>query len=233
MERKPFIIALDGPAASGKGTLGRAIADHLDLAYMDTGALYRCVALKLQDNSQNEADEAAVLEATDWLLENFTPDLLKNEDLRSDKIGQMAAAASLFPSMREKLLHLQRDFAAHPARYSAKNPLAGALLDGRDIGTVVCPEADIKLFVDADVEQRAQRRLKELQSRGIQVTYDAVLAEMKARDHRDRSRPVAPLKPATDAIEIDTTHLGPDAALAEALKLISKAEVKEALKKLI
>ncbi len=229
MKQTPFIIALDGPAASGKGTLGRAIADQLDLAYMDTGALYRCVALELHKNGESDSDEQAVLKATDWLLENFTPDLLKNEDLRSDEIGQMAARASLFPSMREKLLHLQRDFAAHPARYSAKNPLAGALLDGRDIGTVVCPQADIKLFVDADVEQRAERRLKELQSRGIQVTYSAVLDEMKARDHRDRSRPVAPLKPATDAIEIDTTHLGPDAALQEALELISKALGEDAL----
>ena len=217
-----IVIALDGPAASGKGTLGRALAEKLDLVYFDTGKLYRAVGLRVIETGGDFEHEEDVLIATDWLVENFSPKLLENLALKSDEVGVGASKSAKYGSMRAKLLDLQQDFALNPSKYSTLNGVNGALLDGRDIGTVVAPNADVKLFITASLEKRAKRRLKELQNDGRSVTYSAILADMKARDIRDSSRDTAPMKPADDAVMLDTSDLDPEQTLAKALEIIGK-----------
>ena len=212
--KKRPVIAVDGPAASGKGTIARALAARFDLPFMDTGLLYRAVALNLWRWGGDPADEFEALRAADDL--GFDPD---DQELRSEPVSAIASRISAYPSVRAALLQRQQDFARQEA---------GAVLDGRDIGTVIAPEADVKLYVTASPEVRAGRRLKELEQRGMHAHYDDVLADIRARDERDSTRDVAPLKPASDAILLDTSDLDLDSAIAEALRLV-EARLKPAV----
>jgi CMP/dCMP kinase len=209
------VIAIDGPAASGKGTLARKIAVALGYAYLDTGALYRTVAKHVLEEGKDPADMKAAHEAALWLQKNVSPALLADPAIRTDEVGNAAAKVADMPEVRKALFDLQQDFAKNPGK-----TYKGAVLDGRDIGTIICPEAPVKLFVTASLEVRAERRLKELQSKGISTTYDPVLTDMRQRDERDAARKAAPLKPAPDAVVLDTSALGPDEVLEKALKII-------------
>ena len=209
---KPIIIAIDGNAASGKGTLAKKLAAALGFAHMDTGSLYRLVALNLMTEGRNTDDERRAVEAAAVLNKSYRPADSGNPAIRSDAVGTITSKISAIPAVRAQILELQRNF--------AKNSPRGAILDGRDIGTVVCPHADVKFFVIASPEIRAQRRHKELQSKGISVTYDAVLADMRERDARDAGRETAPMKPAADAIMLDTSGMTVDQVLAFALEKV-------------
>lgn len=204
------IIAIDGPAASGKGTLARRLAEELGFDYLDTGLLYRAVGMAVLRNGSNPDDAQAATAAAESLAvqDIYAP------GLRSDDAAQAASKVAVIPSVRAALLAFQRRFAAQPPRGR------GAILDGRDIGTVICPDAPVKLFVTASVEKRAQRRLKELQDRGLPAIESHVLAEMKERDARDSQRSAAPLKAAEDALVIDTTDRDADQAFAVALDYV-------------
>jgi cytidylate kinase len=206
-----MIIAVDGPAAAGKGTLARRLALALNLAYLDTGALYRAVGLSVLRAGGDPADKAAAVEAA----ENLDRGILDEPELRGDAAANAASQVAAIPAVRKELLVFQRDFAANPP--AGKK---GAILDGRDIGTVVCPKADVKIFVTASAEVRAERRLKELQARGIEAIYAEVLQDMKERDARDQARAVAPLVPAEDATILDTTDLDADDAFEQALAIV-------------
>jgi cytidylate kinase len=204
-EKKGPVIAVDGPAASGKGTIARAVATHFGLPHMDTGMLYRAVALNLWRWGGDPASEFEALRACEDI--GFAPD---DPELRSEPVSKIASIISAYPSVRSALLARQQDFARQPG---------GAVLDGRDIGTVIAPDADVKLFVTATAEVRAERRLKELLSRGMNAHYDDVLADIRSRDARDSGRAVAPLKPAPETALLDTSTLDPEEAIAEALRL--------------
>lgn len=211
--QRPVVIAVDGPAASGKGTLARRIAEALDFAYLDTGLLYRAVGLALILADDDPGDEDRAIKAARALdLQAIDED---DHRLREERVGNAAGIVSAIPGVREALLAAQRDFAASPP-----NGAAGAVIDGRDIGTVICPDADVKIFIDASLEERARRRVKELQNKGVESIPARVLQDMKERDERDRSRAVAPLAPADDASVIDTTNLTADAAFARAMSFI-------------
>lgn len=199
-----MIIAVDGPAASGKGTLARRIAARMGFAYLDTGKLYRAVGLAVVRAGRDPSDPGAA-EAAARALD---PGALEDEALAGDEAAQAASKVAAIPSVRAVLLDFQRAFAAEPP---------GAVIDGRDIGTVVCPDADIKFFVTASAEIRAERRHKELLNRGEAIIYARVLQDLKERDARDSTRSVAPMKPAEDAIVLDTTDLDADAAFAAAV----------------
>ena len=200
------VIAVDGPAASGKGTIARALAKQLGLPHMDTGLLYRAVALNLWRWGGDPGNEFEALRACqDLNLDAADP------ELRSEPVSKIASSISAYPEIRAALLDRQQDF----ARQSG-----GAVLDGRDIGTVIAPEADVKLFVTASPEVRAKRRMKELEGRGMHARFEDVLADIHARDWRDSHREVAPLKPAPDAIVLDTTDLDVEQAIAEAQRLV-------------
>ena len=211
------VIAIDGPAASGKGTLARKIAAKMGYAYLDTGALYRTVAKHVLDQGRDPSIAANAIDAANWLQENVTPELLANPAIRTDEVSVAAAKVADVPAVRQALLDLQRNFAQNPGI-----TYKGAVLDGRDIGTVICPAAQVKLFVIADVAVRAERRLKELQSKGIAATYEAVLKDMRERDARDAGREAAPMKPAEDAVTLDSSALGPDEVLEKALAVIAE-----------
>ena len=212
MAGRPVVIAIDGPAASGKGTLARRLADHFGYAHLDTGLLYRAVGLKLLRAGQDPADEAAAAQAARDLVQTD----LEDPALRGDEAAQAAGIVAANPAVREALLDYQRAFARTPPRGAP-----GAVLDGRDIGTVICPDADYKIFVDAPVEERARRRLKELQERGLRVISSRVLQDMRERDARDRTRAVAPLAPAEDAFVLDSSARDADAVFAAALDFIA------------
>lgn len=199
-----MLIAVDGPAASGKGTIARALARHYGLPHMDTGLLYRAVALNLWRWGGDAASEFEALRACDEV--NFNPD---DEELRSEPVSRIASRISAYPSVRDALFERQRQFAAQPG---------GAVLDGRDIGTVIAPDADAKLFVTASAEVRARRRVRELFERGMPAHYEDVLIDIRARDERDSARAAAPLAQAADAILLDTSDLGVDEAIAEAIR---------------
>ncbi|NMJ41217.1 (d)CMP kinase [Roseomonas sp. JC162] len=201
-----IVVAVDGPAAAGKGTLARRLAAALNLPYLDTGLLYRAVGRRVLDAGADPRD-AALAEAAARAL---TPADLDRTDLRGPMADMAASAVAAIPAVRAALLDFQRSFGR--AR--------GAVLDGRDIGTVVFPEARVKLYVTASVEERARRRFLELQGRGVAADLSQVEAEIRGRDAQDASRPVAPLKPAADAILLDTTNLDAEAAFAAALHLV-------------
>ena len=202
------MIAVDGPAASGKGTIARALARHFDLPHMDTGLLYRAVALNLWRWGGDPASEFEALRACDELRLD-----LGDLELRSEPVSKIASSVSAYPSVRAALLKRQQDFAGQPG---------GAVLDGRDIGTVIAPDADVKLFVTATPEVRAERRMKELAGRGINVHFNEVLADIRARDERDSTRAVAPLKQAPDALLLETSELTVEEAVATAVRLVAE-----------
>jgi len=210
------VIAVDGTAASGKGTLARRLAKHFGFAHLDSGALYRLTALNAIEAGKNPADEAGAVAAA----KAVDPARAGDPAIRTDAVARAASVVAAIPAVRATLLAFQRQFANHPS---------GAVIDGRDIGTVVCPQAVAKLFVDAEPQVRARRRFLELQASGTPADEAAVLADIEARDARDRTRAVAPLKPAADADLLDTSLLDIDAAFAAALALVSP-RVEEALK---
>jgi len=211
----PKVIAVDGPAASGKGTLAQRLARHFGFAYLDTGLLYRAVGLRLLQAGLDPQDEAAAIAAAGAV----TPAELADPALRSEAAGQAASTVARIPGVRQALLDLQRRFATAPTDEQGR-PVPGAVIDGRDIGTVICPQAPVKLFVNAGLEARAKRRHKELLERGEAIIYARVLEDMERRDQQDRSRSVAPMAKAPDAFEIDTTKLDADGAFAAALTFI-------------
>ena len=211
--QSPIVIAIDGPAAAGKGTMARRIADHLGLAYLDTGLLYRAVGMKTV-RAGADPEDAAVAEAQ---ARSLTPEDLAANGLRTDQAADAASKVSAIPGVRQALLEFQQGFAASPPEGAR-----GAVLDGRDIGTVVCTDARAKLFVTASVEVRAERRYKELLERDGEAIYARVLQDMTERDARDSNRAVSPLEPARDALVLDTSDLDIDAAFAAALAFIEK-----------
>ena len=198
-----MIIAVDGPAASGKGTIARALATHFGLPHMDTGLLYRAAALNLLSMGGDPESEFAAARACDLSQIDFG-----DPELKSETVGGIASRISTYRLVREALIERQRRFAAQPQ---------GAVLDGRDIGTIIAPEAEVKLFVTASAEARAERRLAELKRLGLDVHYPDVLADIRARDERDTSRSTAPLRPAPDAETIDTSELSADQAIEAAI----------------
>lgn len=208
-----LVIALDGPAASGKGTLARRLAEAFDLAYLDTGSLYRAVAARVLANGADPQDEVAAATAAEAL----DPADLQRPDLRSQAVGAAASQVAAQPRVRQALLDFQRRFAARPP-----DGLSGAVLDGRDIGTVVCPDADVKIYVVASPEVRAERRHRELIARGEPSIYPQVLAEIQERDARDSARAAAPLKPADDAVQLDTSELDIEAAFQAAKRIVAE-----------
>jgi cytidylate kinase len=201
-----MIIAVDGPAASGKGTIARALARHYALPHLDTGLLYRAVAATVLRDELDPAQEADAVAAT-----SFDDLLLADEWLRTDEVGQAASVVSAHPLVRAALLQRQKRFAVQPA---------GAILDGRDIGTVIAPDADAKLFVKATPMIRARRRHAELRKGGSSVSLDRVLADIRARDERDSKRAEAPLVAAPDAAVLDTSFLSIEAAVQKAIQLV-------------
>jgi len=205
-----MIVAVDGPAASGKGTLAKRLAAHLGYLHLDTGALYRAVGAKLLREGGNPRDAARAIRAAEAL----TAADRDAGDLRTAAAGEAASIVAAIPAVRAALLDYQRHLAAQPP---------GAVLDGRDVGTVVCPQAEVKLFVTASDEERARRRHAELAAAGDMRGYDAVLAELRARDQRDAERAVAPMKPAADAHLLDTTNLSIDEAFERAVALVVTA----------
>lgn len=204
-----MIVAVDGPTASGKGTLARAIAAHFGLPYLDTGLLYRAVGRQVQLAGTDPDAEADALAAAD-----FPDSLLSDPELRSEAIGGYASRVSIHPQVRAALLERQRAFAQQAG---------GAVLDGRDIGTVICPDADVKLFVTASLDARADRRFAEMRSQGREITREEIRAQIERRDERDMNRKDAPLKPAPDAFVLDTTALDKDAAIAAAIEAVERA----------
>ncbi|MFT4078505.1 (d)CMP kinase [Rhodomicrobium lacus] len=204
-----MIIAIDGTAAAGKSTLARRVAQNYGLPHLDTGSLYRAVARDVMAAGHSLED----VRAASFAAKRLDPTTLGDPNLRLKGNGEAASVVAAIPDVRAALLEFQRAFAGQPG---------GAVVEGRDIGTVVCPEADAKIFVTASAESRAARRHRELVGYGVEITEEVVLAEIKARDKRDSERPVSPLKPAEDALLLDTTELDIEKAVAAALHLIDK-----------
>jgi cytidylate kinase len=202
-----MIIAIDGPAASGNGTLGRRLAVHYGYRHLDTGLLYRAVAKGLLDTGKNADDTAAAIAAA----RAFDPVQLVDPALKTDATGNIASIVSAIPEVRAALIDFQRSFAATPP---------GAVLDGRDIGTVIAPQAEVKIFLTASPQERARRRVKEAQDRGEHPDPAMILADIQKRDARDANRAVAPFKAAEDAHLLDTTHLDIDAAIRAAIDIV-------------
>lgn len=214
-ESTPLIIAVDGPAASGKGTLSRRLSSYYGLAYLDTGILYRGVGwILLTRNLDPRNEEDAGRVAREFSLEQ-----IDGADIRTPDVSRASSIVAAQPAVRDALLQFQRDFAGAPPKGTK-----GAVLDGRDIGTVVCPDAKVKFYISASAEERAKRRWLELEKRdGGAISYEAVLDDIKRRDARDSGRETAPMRPATDAHFIDTTELDADAVFARACRLIDGA----------
>jgi cytidylate kinase len=205
-----MIIAIDGPAASGKGTLAKRLAAHFGLPHLDTGLLYRAVARTILDRNADLSHEVTATA----IAQSLDTAHLDDPRLREREMGEAASLVSGFGPVRDALIEFQRRFAAQ---------LPGAVLDGRDIGTVVCPTAEVKLFVTATPEERARRRHLELVARDEPADFTAILEDIRRRDERDITRPVAPLGPAPDAMVLDTTFLDPDAAFRKALEVVEGA----------
>jgi cytidylate kinase len=202
-----MIIAIDGPAASGKGTLGKRLASHYGLAHLDTGLIYRAVAKVLIDAGQSPGDVKAAAAAAKAL----DPSHFDEVALKAHSISEAASIVSAIPEVRDALLAFQREFAARPP---------GAVLDGRDIGSVICPNADVKIYVTATPEVRARRRSAEYRAQGRNIDEAAVLADIRKRDERDQNRAAAPLRRAPNAHLLDTTHLDIDAAIRAAVDIV-------------
>ncbi|MBO9465547.1 (d)CMP kinase [Tropicibacter sp. R15_0] len=197
-----FTIAIDGPAAAGKGTISKAVAAHFGFAHLDTGLLYRAVGAKTLTGTPAIA-----------AAQGLQPEDLENDSLRTPEVAQAASKVAAIPEVRAALVDFQRAFARRAG---------GAVLDGRDIGTVICPQAEAKLFVTASAEVRAKRRFDELAAKGLADDYEAVLRDVRERDDRDMNRSDAPLKPAADAVLLDTSDLSIDEAVRQAISLISE-----------
>ncbi len=213
MVDRAMIIAIDGPAASGKGTIARRLAKAYALPHLDTGLLYRATAAALISAGRDLADEAAAVAAARALgLTDFD-----EKTLRMREMGEAASVVAALPGVRAALIDAQRAFAARPG---------GAVLDGRDIGTVVCPAADVKIFVTASASARAMRRALEIAQRGERADYDVILADILKRDARDAGRSAAPLRAAEDAVRLDTTALSIEAAVAEAERIVEARRVR-------
>lgn len=212
------IITIDGPAASGKGTLAKRLAATLGYYYLDSGAIYRLLALQILRAGANPDNEAEATKAAEAFIKTFDISQINTPDIRTDAVALAASKSSRFAGVRAALLAAQRSVAHTPPA-----PFKGAVLEGRDTGTVVCPDADVKIYLTASPEARATRRTKELLSRGESVTYEAVLQDLVERDERDSTRAVAPLRPAEDAATVDTSGLDADAALAHVLGLVRKS----------
>jgi cytidylate kinase len=202
-----MIIAIDGPAASGKGTLAKRLAAHYGFRHLDTGVIYRAVAHALLTAGADLKDEAAAVRAA----EAIDPETFDNPALKSQKVGTAASVVSAIPRVREVLVEFQRQFAAAPP---------GAVLDGRDIGTVICPNAEVKIYVVADPKIRAHRRTLEARGRGEEADEAAILADILARDERDQNRPIAPLKPAKDAYLLDNSNLDIEGGVRAAIDIV-------------
>jgi len=211
---RAVVIAIDGPAAAGKGTLARGVAGAYGFAFLDTGSLYRGVAWLVLDAGGDPADAERAAETA----RRFDVSQIEGADIRTEPVGKAASVVAANPDVRAALLDYQRAFAAEPP-----DGKAGAVLDGRDIGTVVCPDADVKLFVTASAEVRAERRFRELSPADPGLTREAVLEDIRARDDRDMNRADAPLRPADDAHLLDTSDLTIEAAFAEARRVIDRA----------
>jgi cytidylate kinase len=207
-------VAIDGPAASGKGTLARRLADRFGFVHLDTGALYRATAFLVLDQAGNPADPATAERAA----RRVDAQQLADPRLRGEAVAAAASIVAAIPTVRHALLELQRGFAEHPPA-----PAKGAVLDGRDIGSVVCPAADVKLFITASAEERARRRVAELRQAGAAAIFEDVLQDLKERDARDAQRRAAPLTAAPDATVIDTTTLDADAVFERVCNLIARA----------
>ena len=204
-----MIIAIDGPAASGKGTIAKRLAKHYGLPHLDTGLIYRAVAQAVLDAGHKLDDRASVTAAALKL----DPAGFDETELKRHSVGEAASIVAAIPDVRAALFNFQQEFAAAPN---------GAVLDGRDIGTVICPQADVKIFVTASPQERARRRTLELEVQGQNVRAADILADILRRDERDQSRSVAPLRPAADAFVLDTTDLDIDAAVAAAIARVEQ-----------
>lgn len=211
------IIAIDGPSAGGKGTIAKGLARELGFAHLETGLLYRWVGKEWLVRRANHDDLDTATNIAQELADGFDLMLLEDPALRSNEVAEAASITSAHPPVRKELLELQRDFAASPP-----GDTKGAILDGRDIGTIVCPDAPIKLFVTASPEIRAERRTKELQNLGLPATYGQVFAEVQARDERDRTRQTAPLQTTAGSITIDTSNLSAQESIDTALGIIRR-----------
>lgn len=210
-----MIIAVDGPAASGKGTIAKALARHYGLPCLDTGLLYRAVGLSVLKRGGDPDIKADALAACD-----FGDEILADPALRSEAVGSLASRVSVHQAVRDALIARQRDFATQPG---------GAILDGRDIGTVIAPDAPAKLFVTATPRVRADRRWKQLTARGFDIGFDDMLADIQRRDERDAGRGAAPMVQAEDAVLLDTTDMGIEAAFDAARRIVEAARVKHGL----
>jgi len=207
---KKFVVAIDGPAAAGKGTISKAVAAHFGFAHLDTGLLYRAVGKKALDQGRGVLDDGVAV----LVAQELAPADLEVDGLRGALVARAASKVAAVPDVRKALLEFQRRFATREG---------GAVLDGRDIGTVICPDADVKLYVVAADETRAERRLKELIGRGEDTSFERVLADLRARDARDAARDSAPMRQADDAHLLDTTELTIDSAVDQATRIIEQA----------
>jgi len=206
-----MIITVDGPLASGKGTIARALADRFGLPHLDTGTLYRATGLAVIEAGLDPADA----EGCAALARKLDIAMIDEDRIRTAEAGAMASKVAAIPQVRDALYELQRDFATQPG---------GAILDGRDIGTVICPDAEVKLFVTADAETRARRRWEELRAKGETLSFETMLEQTRERDRRDADRPDAPMKPAQDATLLDTSSLSIDAAVATAIRIVENRQ---------
>lgn len=224
-----MIITIDGPAGSGKGTIAAALAKKYKMAYFDTGMVYRAVGLQMVLNGNDLNDEKKAAEIAANLTFPKMMSLSANKDFRSDVGSRAASIVSAYPQVRSALLAMQKNFANNPV-FADGTPADGVIYDGRDTGTVICPQADLKLYVIADLTIRAQRRCRDLNNAGHKISFEQVFSDMKARDDRDQNRSTAPLKPAPDAVTIDTSNFQLEDSLKVIIPLIDKKLAELALK---
>ena len=219
-----MIITIDGPAAAGKGTLSSKLAEKYGLAYFDTGMVYRAVGLQLLKSNVDLSDVATAEKKAEELTFPKMMELSKDKDFRSAEGGHAASVVSSYPGVRARLLDMQKNFAKNPV-FADGTPANGAIYDGRDTGTVICPQAEVKIFVTASSEVRAKRRYDEFIAKGMSADYNQVLADVKARDERDANRKDAPMKPADDAIILDTSDMSIKEVFDKAVEII-EAKIK-------
>ena len=213
-------IAVDGPSASGKGTLARRLAEQFHLYYLDTGGVYRAAAKRVLDLGKNPDSPEDAVSAAMYVRDHLTVDMIEDPSLRNDVVADATSRLSRFPPVRDIITETLRLYATHPPVRVGHKPFQGSILDGRDIGTVVCPNAEVKLYVTASTEIRAERRFKELTAKGIETSYETVFQDMADRDARDSGREASPLKPAADAIHFDTSDLNSDTAFEKAVEVV-------------